>query len=136
METVRATTIMGETVDSHVWMDPLRVADATESVVTALVDVDPANGDVSGANATPVEEELADRHEDVEATVAAGSTSTILVAGHDSFRSLGHCYGLEIESLTNVSPDDRPTTQDIERATPSVNESVGTGLIDSASRGI
>jgi len=48
--------------------------------------------------------------------VANAATDTLLVAGHDSFSYLGDRYGVHVEALTNVSPDDRPTTQDIEHA--------------------
>jgi zinc transport system substrate-binding protein len=48
--------------------------------------------------------------------VAGGSTDVVLVAGHNSFRYFGDRYGVTVESLTDASPDDRPTTRDVERA--------------------
>jgi len=97
-------------------MDPLRVQDAVETVQAGLADVDPDSVDAYRANADDFTARLDDLHEDIESTVDEASTDTILVAGHDSFRYLGDRYDVDVAALTNVSPDDRPSTRDIERA--------------------
>jgi len=102
--------------DPHFWMDPLRVQDAVETVQAGLADVDPDSVDAYRANADDFTARLDDLHEDIESTVDEASTDTILVAGHDSFRYLGDRYDVDVAALTNVSPDDRPSTRDIERA--------------------
>ena len=112
----------GEGMDPHFWMDPLRVADAVENVRRGLTDVDPDGADAYAANADAFRTRLEDLHERIEATVADASKGTILVAGHDSFQYFSDRYGVSVEALTNVSPDDRPTTRDIERAQAIVAE--------------
>jgi zinc transport system substrate-binding protein len=97
-------------------MDPLRVRDAVDNVRQGLVDVDSDNEDAYVDNAEAFQSELADLHDRIESTVADGSTGVVLVAGHDSFQYLADRYGIQVEALTNVSPDDRPTTRDIQRA--------------------
>jgi zinc transport system substrate-binding protein len=109
-------------VDPHFWMDPLRLSEAVDTVRRGLVDVDPGNADAYTANADDLKTRLADLHERIESVVAAGSTDVVLVAGHNSFRYLGERYGITVVSLTDVSPDDRPTTRDIERARELIDE--------------
>ncbi|MEF8863159.1 MAG: metal ABC transporter substrate-binding protein [Haloarculaceae archaeon] len=106
----------GSGVDPHFWMDPGRVTEAVGNVRQGFVDVDTDNAGSYAENAESFRSELDELHERIEATVADASTTTILVAGHDSFQYFGDRYGVSVEALTNVSPDDRPTPRDIERA--------------------
>lgn len=103
-------------VDPHFWMDPLRLRTAVGTVERALADVDPDNAPAYAENARRHRERLARLHDDIETTVADADVDTVLVAGHDSFGYLGDRYGVEVAALTGVSPDDRPTPRDIERA--------------------
>jgi zinc transport system substrate-binding protein len=103
-------------MDPHFWMDPLRVSDAAENVRQGLVDVDPDNEGVYADNTEQFQAELDDLHGQIESTVADGSQDVLLVAGHDSFQYFADRYEVQVEALTNVSPDDRPTTRDIQRA--------------------
>jgi zinc transport system substrate-binding protein len=105
-----------EGMDPHFWMDPLRLRTAVGTVEAALADVDGGNAAAYEENATAFRERLDGLHERMESVVAEATTETILVAGHDSFQYLGDRYGVEVEALTNVSPDDQPTPRDIERA--------------------
>lgn len=106
----------GVGMDPHFWMDPLRLEDAVGNVRRGLIDADPDNADAYADNAETFRTRLDGLHDRIGSTVAGASRDTILVAGHDSFRYLGDRYGVRIESLTDVSPDDRPTPRDIERA--------------------
>ena len=106
----------GSGMDPHFWMDPLRVKTATDTVRQALVDIDPDNADAYAENAEAFGDELDTLHERLESVVADASTDVVLVAGHNSVQYFGDRYGVTVEALTNVSPDDRPTPRDIERA--------------------
>ena len=106
----------GSGMDPHFWMDPLRVKTATDTVRQALVDIDPDNADAYAENAEAFRDELDALHERLESVVADASADVVLVAGHNSVRYFGDRYGVTVEALTNVSPDDRPTPRDIERA--------------------
>ena len=103
-------------VDPHFWMDPTRVRTAVGTVREALADVDTDDADAYADNAEAFGERLAALDERIASTVEAGSKDVILVAGHDAFQYLGDRYGVRVESLTGVSPDDRPTPADIQRA--------------------
>jgi zinc transport system substrate-binding protein len=105
-----------DSADPHFWMDPLRVKTAAGTVRDGLADVDPDAGETYAANAETFRGRLEELHGRIESTVADASNDVILVAGHDSFSYLADRYDVTIASLTNVSPDDRPTPRDIERA--------------------
>ncbi|MDZ5813287.1 metal ABC transporter substrate-binding protein, partial [Halorubrum sp. AD140] len=74
------------------------------------------NEDTYTENADAFRAELDALHEQIEEVMASASKGVILVAGHDSWQYFGDRYDVTVEALTNVSPDDRPTTRDIERA--------------------
>ena len=97
-------------------MDPLRVKEATGTVREGFVDIDPDNADAYAENTQTFRDALDALHEQLETLVADASQDVLLVAGHDSFQYFGDRYGITIEALTNVSPDDRPTARDIDRA--------------------
>jgi zinc transport system substrate-binding protein len=106
----------GSGMDPHFWMDPVRVKQATDNVRQGLADVDPDNADAYTENAEAFQRELEDLHRQAEEAVTNASKNAILIAGHDSLQYFADRYGVTVESLTNVSPDDRPTPRDIERA--------------------
>jgi len=86
------------------------------AVRQGFVDVDPDRADAYGGNAEAFRNDLEELHGQIEGIVDGAAKDIILVAGHDSFRYFGDRYGVEVEALTDVSPDDRPSLQDIERA--------------------
>ena len=106
----------GEGADPHFWMDPVRSMEAVTTVEAALADAYGENADTFETNAAAYRDELQSLHERLQSIRAEASTDVLLVAGHDAFQYLGDRYGLKIEALTDVSPDDRPTVRDIERA--------------------
>lgn len=103
-------------MDPHFWMDPLRVKEATATIRRGLADVDPDNADAYVENAETFRNELEDLHLQIQELVAGASEDVLLVAGHNSLQYFGDRYGVAVESLTGVSPDDSPTPRDIEQA--------------------
>ncbi|GCF14528.1 adhesin [Haloarcula mannanilytica] len=102
--------------DPHFWMDPLRVKDAVGTVRDGFADSDPDSGGAYQTNAAAFRSDLDDLHQRLESTVAEATTHVVLVAGHNSVRYLGERYDIEVVALTGLSPDDRPTAQDIDHA--------------------
>jgi zinc transport system substrate-binding protein len=111
-----------EGADPHFWMDPTRMRDAVDAVESAFAEVDPENEDAYAENAGEFREELQSLDDRLAEIVDAGSVDTLLVAGHDSFQYLAARYGVHVESLTGLSPDDRPTQRDIARAQEVIDE--------------
>ena len=108
--------------DPHFWMDPLRVKEAATTVSEALADVDSEHAETYADNAERFQGELDALHEQFESLVSEAEKETILVAGHDSLRYFGDRYGVRVESLTGISPDDTPTTRDIQAAQSIIDE--------------
>lgn len=112
----------GSGVDPHFWLDPLRVKTAVSNVEEALASVDEANAERYAENASAYQERLDSLHESFASTLSDAAGAVVLVAGHDAFQYLEDAYGVKFVSLTGVSPDDRPTPRDIERAQEVVDE--------------
>ncbi|MFC7125351.1 metal ABC transporter substrate-binding protein [Halovenus rubra] len=106
----------GSGMDPHFWMDPLRVKEAVDNVSRGLTDVDPDNEEMYTDNAAAFQSDLDELHEQIESMVSDASKNVILLAGHNAFQYFGDRYDIEVAALTDVSPDDRPTLQDIKQA--------------------
>ena len=106
----------GVGADPHFWMDPIRLGRAVGVVRDALSEIDPDSAETYAANAEGFRAEIDDLHGRIESIVGDAERDVILVAGHNSLRYFGDRYSVEIEALSDVSPDDRPTPRDIDRA--------------------
>lgn len=102
--------------DPHFWLDPVRVKTAVDAVEAAFAEVDPDGADAYAAAADDYRERLDDLHADFEEGLADATRDTVVVAGHDSFAYLGDRYDFSVEALTGLSPDEQPTSRDVERA--------------------
>ncbi|WP_339106076.1 metal ABC transporter substrate-binding protein [Haloterrigena salinisoli] len=102
--------------DPHFWLDPTRAMTAVEAIRDGFVAVDESNEDAYVDNADEYRARLEELDETFRSTLADASTDVVLVAGHDAYRYLGHRYDFEVETLTGLAPDSRPTPADIERA--------------------
>ncbi|WP_324665446.1 metal ABC transporter substrate-binding protein [Haloarcula sediminis] len=111
-----------ESVDPHFWLDPTRVATAADTVRAALAAFDGDNADSYADNAAAYQDRLADLDGRIESRLADASKGTLLVAGHNAFGYLSERYGINVEALTDASPDDEPTLNDRERARTVVRE--------------
>lgn len=81
--------------DPHVWMDPLRMADAARLIAAELEAVDESI-DWSG-RAAAYADELAAAHREIEATLGAiPSERRRLVTNHDSLGYFADRYGFEV----------------------------------------
>ena len=95
--------------DPHVWLDPVRVAQAVESLAAVLVDQHGLDAGRVSACVDAYLAELAQLHEDITdilATVPAASRK--LVTNHDAFGYFADRYGFEvigtvIPSLTTLA---------------------------------
>ena len=109
-------------MDPHFWLDPQRAAQAVDTLESTFAEMDGDNAEVYADNATAYRERLAALDDTIQSTVGDAAKNTLFVAGHDAFQYLEDRYGLRVESLTGLSPDDQPTPRDIERAQEIVDE--------------
>ncbi|WP_410767671.1 metal ABC transporter substrate-binding protein [Haloferax sp. DFSO60] len=109
-------------MDPHFWMDPLRVATATETVRDAFQRVDGENAEAYATNAASYRNAVFDLDETFESTLESRRKDVILVAGHNAYGYLADRYGFEVVALTGLSPDEEPSPRDIEQAQEVIDE--------------
>lgn len=102
--------------DPHFWMDPMLAKTAVGTIEDGFASIDGDNEDTYTDNADGYRSRLDELDEQFQSTLANASKDVVFVAGHNAYQYLGKRYGFEVRTLTDLSPDDRPTPQDIERA--------------------
>ncbi|RJX48917.1 metal ABC transporter substrate-binding protein [Halonotius pteroides] len=108
--------------DPHVWLDPVRLKQAVTNVRSELVDIDSDNADTYATNADNYRAQLDQLDQSFEDTLGDADSDVVFVAGHNAFQYLESRYGFRVETLTNISPDDRPTPKDIAQAQSLIEE--------------
>ena len=106
----------------HFWLDPGRAKDAVGNITEAFAEVDGENSEVYSENAERYRSRLDELDEKYSSELGDAPKDVVFVAGHDAFGYLAERYGFRVETLTGVSPDDRPTPRDIERAQEIIEE--------------
>jgi zinc transport system substrate-binding protein len=102
--------------DPHVWLDPVRFAEAVERI-----------GAVLGADAPA--RELAVRLDALDDELRRGLADCErreVVTAHDAFAYLGERYDLELIPIAGVSPEAEPSARDLERVAEVVRASGAT----------
>src|SRR5690606_37065843 len=83
--------------DPHFWLDPLRMADASDLIASALDEV--ASGTDWAERAAPVRAELEELHSEIAAVLAPiPADRRKLVTNHDSLGYFADRYDFEIVS--------------------------------------
>ena len=108
--------------DPHVWLDPVRLKQAVTNVRSELVGIDSDNADSYATNADDYRSRLDQLDQSFEDTLGDADSDVVFVAGHNAFQYLESRYGFRVETLTNISPDDRPTPEDIAQAQSLIEE--------------
>ena len=108
--------------DPHFWLDPGRAKDAVGKISEAFAEVDGENSEAYSENAERYRSRLDELDEKYSSELGDAPKDVVFVAGHDAFGYLAERYGFRVETLTGVSPDDRPTPRDIERAQEIIEE--------------
>jgi zinc transport system substrate-binding protein len=101
-------------LDPHVWLDPLNAKVMAQNILSALIEVDPANSDFYQTNANALFLELDELKAEYDSVFSDPAHKTIIYGGHFAFGYLANRYGLEILSpYTGFSPNAEPTPQAI-----------------------
>jgi len=108
--------------DPHFWMDPTLAKTAVGTIEDGFVSVDEDNEGAYADNADAYRSRLDKLDERFQSTLANASKDIVFVAGHNAYQYLGKRYGFEVQTLTDLSPDDQPTPQDVERAQNIIDE--------------
>ncbi|HET8969147.1 MAG TPA: metal ABC transporter substrate-binding protein [Gaiellaceae bacterium] len=112
----RSVDLLREGEDPHIWLDPIRFAQAVERIAQAV-----------GGAGSARDEARALRQLDVEYRRGlADCRSRVLVTTHSAFGQLAARYGLTQLSLAGRSPESEPAPRELERLIDDVRASGAT----------
>jgi zinc transport system substrate-binding protein len=97
----------GATADPHVWLDPVRYGEIVDVVQRALTAAVPEGAPAFAANAGGYRAQIDAVHARYRAGLARCERKTIVTA-HDAFGHLARRYGLEVEAIAGIAPDEEP----------------------------
>ncbi len=93
--------------DPHVWLDPVLFADVVGRIEAALVEADPTGAGGYRTRAADYRRRLDELDRQFRAGLATCRQRTI-VTSHEAFGYLVRRYGLELVSISGLSPDAEP----------------------------
>jgi manganese/zinc/iron transport system substrate-binding protein len=100
--------------DPHAWFDASLWGLVAGRVRDALIEKDPASGDVFAANAAAYAAIVGDLHAYAKATLATiPGPNRVMVTAHDAFGYFGAAYGLEVLGIQGISTDSEASLRDI-----------------------
>ncbi|SUP40213.1 metal ABC transporter solute-binding protein, Zn/Mn family [Veillonella criceti] len=99
-----------DTVDPHVWLNPMNVAKEVDLVVKAFSEADPANKEYYEANGKAYKEKLI-ALDTAYHTFASQVATKELVVTHEAFGYLAKQYGFTQLGIMGVAPDAEPTPE-------------------------
>lgn len=108
-------------VDPHVWLDPVFMMDASETIAKAFSDLRPELEDVFEKNKNDVLRELEQLHDEFTETVNESKRQTIVVS-HAAYGYWEERYGLEQLALTGLDPSYEPSQKEIENIIARIKE--------------
>jgi manganese/zinc/iron transport system substrate-binding protein len=102
--------------DPHIWFDVALWAETIDSILSALVELDPANAETYTRNADQLRSELDELDSWVAARVAElPEDRRVVVTAHDAFGYFGQRYGVQVVGLQGISTLAEAGLQDVER---------------------
>jgi len=101
-------------VDPHVWLDPLNLAQEAKTVQDALSSLDPAGKAAYAANTAAYVAKLNELDRDLRAGLATCQRHEVFTS-HDAFAYLTRRYGLEQRAIMGLQPDAEPKPKDLSR---------------------
>lgn len=105
---VADATGIGEELDPHVWLDPVRMQQITAAVAERLVAVDPGNAQAYRDNAAALGQELEQLHREFSTGLRDCERRTIVTA-HAAFGYLAQRYELTPVAISGIGPTSEPS---------------------------
>jgi zinc transport system substrate-binding protein len=97
-------------LDPHIWLDPVLAQDQVSNIKNALVKVDPQNQEFYENNANLYIDQLKNLDSEFQQTLSSCEKNTI-VASHNAFTYLAKRYNFSVISISGLSPDEEPSAQ-------------------------
>jgi zinc transport system substrate-binding protein len=89
-------------VDPHVWLDPMRYADAVARIGLALGEAKPSGATTFRANAGALRDELSVLDDEFRRGLPIAAR--VMITNHASFGYLADAYDLEQQAISGVAP--------------------------------
>ena len=97
-------TMTGNTVDPHIWLDPILVKNQVKNIEEALIKLDPANKEYYEKSANNFSREL-DSLDSFIRSILQTCDKKDFIAFHDAFSYFANRYGLKQHSIQGASPE-------------------------------
>ncbi len=107
--------------DPHIWLDPIRVIKMGEEIKNELVKIDEKNKKYYENNFNNFKMNLEELDEEYRNTLNNIDKNEIVVS-HEAFNYLGERYGLNIISISGISPHDEPSLKELSKLTDIIKE--------------
>ena len=107
------TTKTGNTIDPHIWLDPILVKQQVKNIEDALIKLDPANKEYYQNNANNFTRSLDSLDTLIRSTLQTCDKKDF-IAFHDAFSYFANRYGLKQHSIQGVSPEGEVLPQRIQ----------------------
>ena len=107
------TTKIGNTINPHIWLDPILVKSQVKNIEDALIKVDPANKEYYEKNAINFTNALNSLDSQIRSTLQTCDKKDF-VAFHDAFGYFAKRYGLNQHSIQGVAPEGEVLPQRIQ----------------------
>ena len=98
------STMTGNTIDPHIWLDPILVKNQVKNIEDALVTLDPVNKEYYHNNTINFTRALDSLDADIRATLQSCDKKDF-IAFHDAFSYFANRYGLKQHSIQGISPE-------------------------------
>ena len=103
----------GNSMDPHIWLDPLRAKEMAEAIKDALIERDEDGKEMYEANFSALATELDRLHEEYQQAVQNAARKEIIVS-HAAFGYLADRYGLEQIAISGLSPSEEPSQKELQ----------------------
>jgi zinc transport system substrate-binding protein len=94
----------GNTINPHIWLDPILVKNQVKNIEEALIKVDPANKEYYQNNAINFTKTLDEIDALIRSTLQRCDKKDF-IAFHDAFSYFANRYGLKQHSIQGISPE-------------------------------
>ncbi len=101
------TNNTGTPFDPHIWLDPLLAKQQAESIANAIIQADPSNKALYTTRLEILESDLGKL--DNEFSVLNSCPKKTFITSHSAFHYLASRYGLEMITITGLSPEEEPS---------------------------
>jgi zinc transport system substrate-binding protein len=106
-------TMTGNTVDPHIWLDPVLVKNQVKNIEEALIKLDPANKEYYEKSANNFSRELDSLDSFIRSTLQTCDKKDF-IAFHDAFSYFANRYGIKQHSIQGASPEGEVLPQNMQ----------------------